>query len=194
MPNYRIVVQTKIAPGAKFRAPRATAYNEVETIDITATTLTNALLKLNIQLGRENRKPRIVSAEEILDIDSGEITDDDLTKALTVDLDDYMALDPDDYDGVLLYEQDDFEWTVHKIAEGLRESGIVPGLNLSLLMTGEGYCDYTMVEIRDEASGSYRSVGRDSKHLIGDRSLTGWEGIVSIARTLIEIVAANRLL
>lgn len=194
MPHYRIVVQTNVSPGAKVRAPRATAPKDVETIDITATSLTNALLKVGIQFGRENRSPRIVSAEELLRFDTSEITDADLTQALTVGLPDYMQLDPDDYDGLVLYDEDDYEWIAHKVAEGLRVNGLVPGLSLSVLMNGEGWCDFTLVEIHDSVSGTYRAVGRDPRRLIEDRSLAGWDGILSIARTLMEIVASEQLL
>ncbi|MCI4659624.1 hypothetical protein [Cryobacterium zhongshanensis] len=191
MPTYRIVVQTKVSPGAKFRSPRSTPLGDTETIEIVSTSLTTALLKAGIQFGRENRSPRIVSAEELLELDTSEITDADITHALTVG---YETLEPNDYAGLNLYDQNDFEWTVNKVVEALRENGLVPGLNLSILMNPEGYCDYTMVEIRDSASNTYRSVGRDPKRLMNDRSLTGWDGILSIARALIEVVAVEKLL
>lgn len=191
MPNYRLVVQTNVSPRAQTRAARSIDRAGIESIDVTATSLTGALLKVGIQFGREKRSPRIVSAEEILAIDFSEITDDDLTRALTQGP---VPLDPDDYDGLTFYEQIDFEWTVQKVAETLRESGIMPGLSLSILHDEQGMSDYTMVEIHDTASGSYRSVGRDSRRLMADRSLTGWDGILSIARTLIETVAAEHLL
>lgn len=194
MPQYRIVVQMNVSPGTMLREPRSTESNNVETIDIISTSLTNALLKVGIKLGRENRSPRIVSAEEVFTLDASEITDDEITNALTVDIPDYIALDPGEYAGCSLYLGSDFEMTAQKVAEALRESGLVPGLNLSLLMNGEGYCDYTMVEIHDTASGTYRSVGREPKHLIVDRDLAGWDGILSIARALIEIVASEQLL
>lgn len=177
------------------QAPRTFATSsDVETIAVTSTSLTNALLKVGIQFGRENRSPRIISAEEILHFDTSEITDADITQALTVGLPDYMELDPDEYDGVELYDDDDYEWIVHKVAEALRTNGLVPGLSLSVLMNSEGYCDYALVETYDTALGTYRVVGRDPRRLIGDRSLAGWEGILSIARTLMDIVATEKLL
>lgn len=194
MPQYRIVVQKNVSPGAKLRAPRSTDLKDVETFDVIATSLVNAVLKVNIQFGRENRSPRIVSAEEIFTLDPSEITDDEITHALTTGSPDYLTLEPDDYDGIALYMGDSFDRTVNDVAEALRESGLVPGLNLSLLMNGEGWCDYSMVEIHDTASGTYRSVGRELKHLILDRDLTGWDGILSIARALIGITASEQLL
>jgi hypothetical protein len=184
MPAYRIVVQTKVSPSAKFRAPRSTPVKDLETIEIIATSLTAALLKVGIQFGREKRTPRIVSAEELLHIDTSEITDADITQALTVGLPGFMELDPDDYDGRVLYDETDFEFIVVKVAEALRENDLVPSLNMSILMN----------EVYDAASNGYRSVGRDPRRLIADRSLVGWDGIVSIARTLMEIVASEKLL
>lgn len=194
MPRYRIVVQPNVSPEAKAREPRSINAGHLETIVVSATSLVDALLQTNTQFDRENRSPRVVSAEEIFDLNDDTITDDVITDALTGGDSDQRILDPDDYEGLVLYTEDDFEQTVNDVAEALRQSGLVPGLHLSLLMNSEGWCDYTMVEIYDTASGTYRSVGREPQHLILDRDLAGWEAILSIARALIEVVASESLL
>lgn len=191
MPTYRIVVQTNVSPEAQSRAVRSTDFSGVEHIDIKAPNLTDALLKLNIRNAGTEHAPRVVAAEELLDIDIDSFTDEVLERALK---NSSSPIDLNEYEGLNLYPRSDFDSIVTDVASSLRDSGLVPSLHLSVLRDSDGVCDYTMIEIHDTASGTYRSVGRDSRRLIGDRSLTGRDGILSIARTLIETAAVEHLL
>jgi hypothetical protein len=191
MPTYRIVVQKSVSPDAATRSVRSTDFAGVECIDMKAPNLTEALLKLNIRYAGQSQPPRVISGEELLEIDTNAITDDALTHALT-NSESSVALD--DYEGVRIYDHSDFSVLVHDVAEALRSSGVVPGLSVSILRDADGAYDYTMVEIHDTATGTYRGVGREPKRLIDDRSLTGRSGVLSIARTLIETAATEHLL
>lgn len=191
MPTYRIVVQTKVSPEAETRHVRSTEFSGVEFVDVTASTLAEAALEVARRHAGAEQPPRIVSAEELLTIDLKNITDNALARTVGNQL---SVEDLESYDGVVLYARPDFDSIIADVAAALRDSGAVPGLHLSLQRDADGVCDYIMVEIHDTATGTYRAVGRESRDLIADRSLTGHEGIISIARRLIETAATAHLL
>jgi len=113
--------------------------------------------------------------------------DDALTAALSSapEHEDLPLMDPEDYapDGPV-YGGGDFLHTVELVADSLRDSGLVPGLTISPVQT-DGYDQYVMVEMHVEGN-KYRATGRELKHLTDDRSAEGWDGVLAIARALLE--------
>lgn len=88
-----------------------------------------------------------------------------------------------------LYESYDFASTVADVAQALSQSGLLPGLSVSLVAGSDGVVDYSMVEMH-VVGGEYRSTGCELKHLTDDRSAVGWDGVLAIARALISTASA----
>lgn len=117
-------------------------------------------------------------------------SDDRITAALTSVVDEkysaFPRMDPADYVGDQpVYDSVAFLDTVRTVADALRDSDLIAGLNLSLNDTGEGP-DYAMVEMY-VGDNHYRATGADLKNLTDDRSATGWDGVLAIARALIAL-------
>lgn len=190
MPTFRIVVQTNISPAAASRAQRASTTGGVKVLTVEAATLVNAVTSLEASYAGHEQPPRIVSVEELLTLDA--ISDDALVSALTRG---ENPLDLDEDDTVLLFDElEHLVARIEEVARELRDTGSVPGLSVSILRDDIGAPDYVMVEIYDEATGSYRSVGREPSNLIGDRTLAGRAATLSVARCLIETVTSEGLL
>lgn len=128
---------------------------------------------------------RLVHVEEDVATPS-EITDEQIIEALA----EYTDTDFDDLaeETRPLYEDTlDFLSHIDTIATALRESQLVPGLDVSLIGAPEMPLDYAMIEVRDEALMHYRSVGTEIKHLIDERDAVGLAARLSIARALIAL-------
>lgn len=188
MPHYDVTLQD-LTPDAAQRASRAETTVRPTVISFEESSVLTALAHAQRHCaGRQ----RIVSIEERF-VDTRTLSDEEVTAALTSEeLDSPMEIEmfSDDLDDSItdpgaFYLDPDFYHYADDIANTLRESGLVPGLHLSLLANGDGIIDYSMIEIHDEATNTYRSRGCELKHLIGDRRLTGWGGVLSVARTLI---------
>lgn len=193
MPTFRIVLQAHVAPDAPTRAPRSVgSYNDFRTSIVTAEDIAQAAALAEAQslLSKATPRPRIVTIEETYPIDPSNITDQELLAALAQHDE---ALVSEEYAGKPLVERADYPSIINDVAEALRDETL-PGLTLSLLGGIEGPIDYVMVEIHDLATSGYRSAGRNPNELIGDESLTGREGVLSIARALVQTVAAEHLL
>lgn len=192
MPKYRII--SELDSGRNHRKPRGLCLRPDEKRLVTtieapdlATAVDRAPRFMADQKSHLYR--RIISVEEVHP--GVRPSDAQITTALTLsegDWTDEPMIDPDAYDpDEPIYGDGDFIWTVNDIADALRESGLVPGLHLSLLQGGDGFVDYSMVEVHDDARMIYLSCGSEIKHLTDDRSATGWAGIVAIARALIQL-------
>lgn len=192
MPQYRLIAQTTISPEVSVRAARSTVSRaDSIVVDVDAATLAEAVIAFGLRHATDRQPPRLVSAEEYIPLDVAALSDERLARALV------EAPNPIDFDGwaaEVSYEDVDFESLVDDIADALRDSGLVPGLHFIVHRDSNGAPEYTSVEIHDQATGSYRSVGRASRDLIDDRSLVGRPAILSIARTLITIAATEHLL
>lgn len=187
MPAYRIISELDPGPdhresrGARLRLDEARRVSVLE-----ATDLTDAVLAVQrvVPEVEEHADRRIISIEEVHPGFS--YTDEQIDHALVSTENDWVR--PEEFtDDEAIYGGGNFLWIVHAVAEALAESGLVPGLSISLLQNSEGFVDYTMVEIRDDARGIYLSQGSEIKRLTADRSATGWPGVLAIARELIAL-------
>jgi hypothetical protein len=136
---------------------------------------------------RDHRKRSITSIEEIYPAEALYFSDEQLDAVLRRPsgddpLQDSDKLDPEDFEGNL-YEAAGFNDTVVSVAEILGDT-LLPGLFLTVVNDLDG--DSAMIEIRDEATGHYRAATSDMRRLIQDRSAEGWDGILSIARAIID--------
>lgn len=185
MPVYRLVLQKNVAPDARTRAARATVLDDVESVTVMAPSLAYAVMKYCVQHASPEPPPRLVSVEELYELDPSALSDAAIESVLRSSPNPVAV---DDYEGIVI-SQDNLVSHIRDVAEALRGSETLPGLTLTV--DDE---DYVMVEIHDQATGTYRSVGRQAEHLIGGSSMTGKEGLISIARSLVETVASSQLL
>ncbi len=190
MPNYAVTVQTTISATAGSRAARSTSFTGTETIEVQGHSIADALLTATLRVDSDT-PPRIVSIEEVLEVDVASVTDERLAGALE------QAPSPialDQHDDEIIVDAPDYGSLVNDIATALSESGLMPGLTVSILRDENGCFDYAMVEIHDEGTHTYRSVGRDPRGLIENQALTGRAGILSVARMLMQIASSEHLL
>lgn len=193
MPKYRIISEPDTT--AEVRAHRGMRMRDDEGRHISVH-VAEGILQLLSNLASdgphltEHSKRRITSIEEIGP--SLSFTDGQLNAA-------FAGPDGDFNDDEVLIEREDFEsdtiplyyrYDYHRIAErvvyALRASGLVPGLEISLLSNGDGCVYYTMIEVADEAIvGTYRSIGCVLKHLSDNREAIGWEGVLALAHGII---------
>jgi hypothetical protein len=137
---------------------------------------------------RDHRKHSITSIEEIVPSEALYFTDEQLNAVLRLTDDGAAAADeagrlaPEDYHGEIVYERADFVDIVESVAK-LLGATLLPGLSVS--MVGDFDDNYTVIDIRDVATGLYVSTTSDIKDLTHDRSAVGWDGILSVARALI---------
>lgn len=188
MPKYRITLQndSNLEP---HRRPRDA---DAEPLFVETRYMMDAMLHA---LEQKRPSQRVVSVEEVLSFDMGAITDEQIVGALTSPtLEPGTRLNPDDYEGFVWESSPDHADILNSVADALRDSGLVSGLTLSILHDDVGLADYVMVEIFDKGSNSYRSIGSEPRHLIENRDLTGWEAVISVARTLMSTVSSHGLL
>lgn len=180
----KYLVTLQIGTGGESPADRQPLYGrENESTVVEAISLENAVRKARNRAANP-RETRIVAAEEI----HGKpfISDEQIYTALFEEADDCVRLDPDAYDpGLSTYIDLDFN-SVVKDVEAALQNTIAPGLTISLIDDIDGSADYSMIEQHDRANWRYRAVGSEIKHLIHDRTATGTNGPVSIARALLE--------
>lgn len=188
MPKYRII--SEVDPGPDHREPRGERLRLDEArlvTDVEAGSLAEAAG--NARDTEPHRERRIVSVEEIHP--GFTFSDEQITAGLTSPAGhwtDRPMIDPAEFtDDKVIFGDGDCVWTVHAIAEALRDSGLVPGLHLSLLQNNEGWVDYSMIEIRDDARDLYLSVGAEPRDLTDDGDAAGWNGVLAVARELISI-------
>lgn len=190
MPDYVITYQASAMPEDTHRAGRGDLSAKPEQIRVTAHSVIAAVMDAEAQFENLGLIPRVVAVEERPGpLAAKDLDDDQLTVVLSTATDEFLnALEPDDYDDTeSLYKGDTglFLSTAAEVADALRDTGLVPGLHLSLLGTPGNVIDYTMIEIRDEARGHYVSKGCEVKHLTDDREAAGWAGVLALARGFI---------
>lgn len=188
MPDYRVV--SEVDPGPDQREHRGSSLGLDEARLVTlmqAGSLAEAAV--DARDTEPHRERRIISIEELHP--GVAYRDEEILERLTkVDPElGEPAIDITRFDAIQgpVYYHPDFAELVEHMADGLRESNLVPGLSASILKSN----DYAMVEIYDQAVQRYLSVGADLKHLIWDRRAAGRAGALSIARALIH--ASNAL-
>lgn len=183
MPTYRIVSEL-----VADRTPRASRGQDVPRRASTQITgdIAAALMRAEADLPDGHR---IIAIEEAPT--PVVITDEAITSALSTEQDGWIA--PDEFEpDETIYDSGSFIYTVHTVAEALNSADLVPGLHISLLQNSSEYVDYSMVEIYDHLRGTYRSRGAELSDLTDDRSATGWDGVLAIARALIDLSSELR--
>lgn len=187
MPTFQLTVQRDLTPESPARRVRGEEGTSSSAETFVAPTLIDAVREFTKRLDEAGWNPRIVAVEEVSTWASQDITDEQIIQALTVDADEFDRLDPEEFDDeTTIYVDTDFEYLAQRVQRSLRTSGLVPGLELSLLHAEGGGVEYTMVEVYDQALKTYRSKGCELKHLTDNRDATGFDGIVAIARALLN--------
>lgn len=195
MPKYRIISEPDTT--AEIRAHRGALLHEdggrhrsVHVAD-SISELMNDLASDDPHL-TEHSMRRITSIEEIGP--SLSFTDGQLNAAFAGPdgdfNDDEALIEREDFesDTIPLYYRDDYHQIAERVVYALRASGLVPGLEISLLNNGDGCIDYTMIEVADEAMiGTYRSLGCELKHLSDDRQAIGWDGVLALAHGIVAL-------
>lgn len=184
MPKYRIVSESD--PGAEHRESRGTALRRNETRIVTvveAVDLTEMLDDIQRgfpSTGEVHQGRRIVSVEEVHPGFS--YTDAEIDTALRE-----TNLAEEFPDGELLVHGRNAGTSelVQQVVTEVRESGLVPGLNISVLANDPDE-PYAMIEVFDEARGIYLSRGIEVRKIADDCDATGWDAVLSIARGLIR--------
>lgn len=141
---------------------------------------------------RQHSGRSIISLEEMLPQEVLYFSDEELTLALRQPEGGTPAGEPDkvcpdDYEDQAIYGTVTFNDAVEEVAKVLRET-LIPGLHFTLISSDDGD-QYVVLEIRDEATGTYRSTTSATKDLIQDRNSVGWDGVLSIAKALINAVS-----
>jgi hypothetical protein len=132
---------------------------------------------------RGHRKRSITSIEEVFPVEALYFSDETIAAALQQGSEQGQdKLDPDDFEGNL-YEAAGFNDTVISVAEILGDT-LLPGLFLTVAEDMDGA--NAIIHVRDEATGDYRATTSDMDRLIQDRSAEGWDGVLSIARAIID--------
>ncbi|MFF8902597.1 hypothetical protein ACF082_34585 [Streptomyces lydicus] len=185
MPKYRIVSEPD--PGAEHRESRgadlcrdgARLVTVIESEDLFWMTRTAYSSRLSAHLDR-----RIAPIEEIHP--GFTFSDEEITRALKrAALAGIPLIDPDGFeDGTTPFcDSEDFNATVQLVTMTLREFGLVPGLDTSVLENDE---PYVMGEVHDGARGVYLSRGTEVRRLTDDWKAAGWGGVLAVARELIS--------
>lgn len=186
MPKYRVVSELDAAAvsrqsrGVELRSDQKRLVTIVEGLNLAEA----ALYAEGSITGKEHHLDRrIVSIEEIHPGLS--YADDEIGQALGTAMASptgEQLVDPMGSTG----DADDPE-LVKDVVYGLRESGLVPGLNISVL-DNEMDEPYAMIEVYDEALGIYRSIGTEVRKIAQNRTVEpGWPAIISIAQGLIAL-------
>ena len=195
MPKYRIISEPDTT--AEIRAHRGALLHEDgdrhRSVHVTdsISELMNDLASGDPHLAEHSMR-RITSIEEIGP--SLSFTDGQLNAAFAGPdgdfNDDEALIEREDFesDTIPLYYRDDYHQIAERVVYALRASGLVPGLEISLLNNGDGCIDYTMIEVADEAMiGTYRSLGCELKHLSDDRQAIGWDGVLALAHGIVAL-------
>ena len=134
----------------------------------------------------EHTSRSITSVEERVPVEALHFSDEDIIKALLQSSDGSGKFDPKDMpEGSPFYKRDRFDNIVHLAAKLLAMS-FIPGLHISF-MDSKNKDHYAVVEVRDDTTGTYL-VTKVAKHeLTKDHDATGCNGLLSIARALIDI-------
>lgn len=181
--NYFVTLQTDIDEAAENRHDRS--HPSSLKLDVEAVSLENAVRKARVLQHRIQAGPfRIVSAEERPEARG--YSDEYVHKALFKDAPDYARLDEDDYQSSEPVYLGDFKELLDEVIHALSET-ISPGLSISQIYSEFNGWDYTMIEVYDQATNRYVSVGAKHKRLILDRSAVGVDGVISTAQAILDI-------
>lgn len=170
--TYRVITRE---PGPH---PEVGRYVPTRTHYVKADTLVDACVAANSTVG-----PNEVIMEISLSRPKISVSDAELAK----EIEDWFVADGWDqedidnvgsYDG---YDIESYESCIKDVVTALNNSGIVPGLAISMIADSDGY---NMIKLYG-FDGRYRSCGAELKHLTDDRQAVGMASLLSIAQSLI---------
>lgn len=183
MPKYRVI--SELDPGTEYRDPRGTRLRLDEARIVTVVEAGSLTEAANEAWDTDPHcERRMTSVEELHPGVS--LSDERLSRALG-EADGSPTgeplVDPETFtdDHLPLHRHREFVTVVRQVVYGLRESGLVPGLDISVLATGFDE-PYAMIEIHDDARGIHVSRGSEIRRLTDDPSASGWEGVLAVAR------------
>lgn len=187
LPLYRVVSEAAPRAGRLPNDARSQRGDESPSLQrevstVPAVGLAAAVAAVESAYAVLGKSRRIVSAEEILDGALHTMPRAELLAAITSQEPDLV----DEAGSLQLYLDDDFCSYVERICTALSCAGVLHGLSVSVVRDSDGCPDSAMVEVRDAATNTYRAVSAMEKNLIDDRSATGADAIVSIARALLR--------
>ncbi|MFE4334057.1 hypothetical protein ACFRQM_32985 [Streptomyces sp. NPDC056831] len=191
MPRYRII--SELDTSAEHRDPREACLHRdgarlvtvVESEDLFWATKS---AYSSLRSGHLDR--RIVSVEEVHP--GFTFSDEEITRALTgpalVDDAGDPLMNPGEFEDITvpLAKPDTFASVVEQVGHGLRESGLVPGLDISVLIAHSLEDPYAVIEVYDDARSVYFSRGTEVQELTDDHSAIGWDGVLAVARELVS--------
>jgi len=186
MPKYRVI--SELDPGAECRDPRGTRLGLDEARIVTVVEAETLAEAANEARDAEPHcERRITTVEELHP--GLTFSDERLNRALSeadCSPTGEPLVDPETFtdDHLPLHRHPDFGTVVAQVVFGLRESGLVPGLDISVL-ANEFDEPYAMVEVHDHARGFYVSRGTEIRRLTDDPAATGWQGVLAVARAVV---------
>lgn len=188
MPQYRVI--SELDPGDEHRDPRGARLrlDEARTVTVVqAVSLADAAADAGDVEPHSER--RIISVEELGPVLA--FSDEVLSRALGDAAGSPTGeplVDPETFDDdhLPLLRRPEFVTTVKQVVYRLRESGLVPGLEISVL-ADEPDEPYAMIEVHDDARGFFLSRGTEIRKLTDDHSATGWNGVLAVARAVIAL-------
>lgn len=189
MPNFRVISEPYRLDRFSPTIPTHRRVRGDETVQRIVTTVEAhdviTALTEAIKLG-DHRKHSITSIEEVFPSEALYFSDDQITDTLQKgSTQSQEKLDPEDFEGNL-YEAFDFNDTVVSVAEILGDT-LLPGLFLTVAEDMDGA--NAIIHVRDQATGDYRATTAEMKRLIQDHTAEGWDGVISIARAIIDTAA-----
>jgi hypothetical protein len=188
MPKYRVI--SELDPGIEHRDPRGTRLRLDEARIVTVVEAGSLTEAANDARDTDPHcERRITFVEELHPGVS--LSDERLSRALG-QADSSPTGEPlvgpeafkDDH--LPLHRHREFVTVVRQVVYGLRESGLVPGLDISVLAT-EFDQPYAMIEVHDDVRGIHVSRESEILRLTDDPSATGWQGVLAVARALVAI-------
>lgn len=88
-----------------------------------------------------------------------------------------------------LYDGPDVDSAIIEVTRALYESELIPGLGVSIERYESDDESWAIIAIYDGALRHYRSIGTATGRLTDDWSATGWDGVLAIARALINVAS-----
>lgn len=188
MPTFRIISEPYRLDRFSSTIPTHRRIRGDESVQRNVTTVDapDIIMALTLAIEqRDHRRHSITSIEEIYPVEALAFGDDEIAAALKQgSTQSQERLAPEDFEGNL-YEEAGFNDTVASVAEILGDT-LLPGLFLTVAEDLDGA--NAIIHVRDQATGDYRATTTEMKRLINDHSAEGWDGVLSIARAIIDTV------
>lgn len=188
MPKYRVI--SELDPGTEHRDPRGTRLRLDEARIVTVAEAGSLTEAANDARDSDPHCERRITLVEELHPGLS-LSDERLSRALG-EADGSPTgqplVDPETFkdDLLPLHRHPDFVTVVTQVVFGLRESGLVPGLDVSVLANVFDE-PYAMIEVHDDVRGIHVSRGSEIRRLTDDPSAIGWQGVLAVARAVVAL-------